>query len=102
MQFLAEKSKRVCGPCNLRVTKVIDKFSNIDDFINFNSTVDNIFNLLKRVIDDNVHLNYKIDKLSSITVAAEATAPVVHIRSIINCDNNKILRLFFLVNLVLI
>lgn len=78
MRILAEKSKWVCGPCDLRLTKVTSKFNDIDGFINLSSTVDKLVNLVKGIIDDNVLLNNRIDILSSITQPAKTTEPEVN------------------------
>lgn len=65
MQFLGEKLKWACGPCDLRLGNLLAKLSDVDSFINLSETVDKLVTIVKGVVNDNLVLNDRINQVES-------------------------------------
>lgn len=72
MQALAEKSKWACQACDSRLSNVSNQLIDIDSFLTLNRTVEKLVAIVKGVVDDNIILNNKIDKLFDTNLQADS------------------------------
>lgn len=61
IEVLGDKVKWFCALCEVRFKKVQSKITDVDAFLDLNSTVTKLFEIVKGVVKDNIQLNNKFD-----------------------------------------